>query len=82
MLRILGLRAISKNESCHCLILGTPMVSCSHMLTTSNLKNAKVRRIILAGIYNTDEISESNKIPKDRPKDGEVEISNTLEKKN
>ena len=79
MLRLLGSRMISKQESCH-LVLGTPMVSCSHMFIKINLRNTKVRRVNLASVYNADEISESNKTPEERLRDGEMETNNNLEK--
>ena len=81
MLRILGLRTISKQESCH-LLLGTPIVSCSHMFVKIKLKNTKVRSVNLASIYNADAILESNKTHEQRRKDGEAKINNTLEKMN
>ena len=66
---------ISKQESCH-LVLGTPMVSCSHMFIKINLRNTKVRRADLAPVYNADEISESNKTPEERLREGEMETNN------
>ena len=65
MLRLLGLRTISKQESCH-LLLGTPMVPCSHMFIKINFKNTKVSEVNLASIYNADVISEGNKTPEER----------------
>ena len=79
MLRLLGLRMISRQELCH-LVIGTPMVSCSHMFIKINLRNTKVRRVNLASVYNADEILESNKTPEERLRDGEMETNNNLEK--
>ena len=79
MLRILSSCTISKQESCH-LLLGTPMVSCSHMFGKINFKNTKLCRINLAYIYNADEILGSNKTPDKIQRDGVAEINNTLEK--
>ena len=79
MLKLLGSRTISKQEPCH-LLLGTPMVSCSHMFIKINLRNTKVRRVNLNKVYNAEEISESNKTPEERLRDEENEINNTLEK--
>ena len=56
------------------------MLSCLHMFAEINLENTKVRRVNLATIYNADVISESNKTPEQRQKDGEAEMNNTLEK--
>ena len=61
-------------ESCP-LLLGTPIISCSHMFVKTNLKNTKLRRVNLAGIYNVYEISESNKTPEERLRDGELKIN-------
>ena len=58
------------------------MVSCSHMFININLRNTKVRRVNLASVYNAGEISESNKTPEERLKDGEIEINNTSENMN
>ena len=55
------------------------MVSCSHTFIKINLKNTKVCRVNLASVYNADEVSESNKTPEERLRDGEIEINNTLE---
>ena len=65
MLRLLGLRTISKHESYN-LILGTPMVSCSHIFDKINLKNTFVCEVNLKIEYNTDAISESNKRPEEK----------------
>ena len=79
MLKILGSHTISKQESCH-LLLGTPMVSCSHTFIKINLRNTKVRRLNLNTVYNADEILESSKTPEERLRDKEHETSNILEK--
>ena len=57
------------------------MVSCSNIFVKINLKNTKVRKVNLIGIYNTDEVSESNKTPGERLIDGEVKVNHTLEKR-
>ena len=79
MLKLLGSRTISKQESCH-LLLGTPMVSCSHTFIKIDLRNTKVRRLNLNTVYNADEILESSKTPEERLRDKEHETNNILEK--
>ena len=48
MTKLIGNRPMSKQESCH-LILGTPMVSCSHIFRTVNL-NTSSRKLDLTGL--------------------------------
>ena len=58
------------------------MVSCRYMFIKANLKNTKVRIVNLAAEYNQDEISESNRMPEERPRDVEIETNNTFKKMN
>ena len=48
MTKLIGNRTMSKQESCH-LILGTPMVSCSHIFRTVYL-NTSSRKLDLTGL--------------------------------
>ena len=79
MLRLLSLCTIAKQKSSH-LILGTSMVSCSHMFFKINLKNTKTCRVNLTGLHNADKILGSNKTPQERLRNEEDKISNALEK--
>ena len=58
------------------------MVYYSHMFIKINLRNTEVRRVNLAAVDNLYDISESNKTPKEKLRDGEMETNKTLEKMN
>ena len=69
MLRLLGLRTISKWESHH-LILGTLIVSCSNQSCKINLNHTYTQRsnFMFNLTYNVDTVLESNKTPEEKEK--------------